>query len=63
MCIFKKTYYYNPQLRKNDFGYSVDIYQYARKKSTVIYTYTDLNYKRALYFAQFYVFRLSKRQK
>ena len=63
MCISKKTYYYNPQIRKDDFGYSVDIYQCVRKKSTVIYTYTDSNYRKVLYFAQWYVFILSKCQK
>ena len=63
MCISKKTYYYNPQLRKDDLGYSVDIYQRVRKKSTVIHTYTDSNYRKVLLFAQVYVFNLSKCQK
>ena len=63
MCIFKKSYYYNPQLKKDDLGYSVDIYQCVRKKSTVIYTYTDSNYRKVLLFAKCYVFNLSKCQK
>lgn len=64
MFKFRKPYYfYNPQLRKDDLGYSVDIYKYVRKKSTVIYTYTDSNYRKVLYFAKCYVFNLSKCQK
>ena len=56
----KPHYYYNPQLRKDDLGYSVDIYQCVRKKSTVIYTYIDSNYRKVLLFARCYVFMLSK---
>ena len=59
MCIFKKSYYYNPQLKKDDLGYSVDIYEHKGKKSTVIYTYTDSNYRKVLYFARCYVFNLT----
>ena len=48
MCIFKKTYYYNPELQKGDCGYMVDIYYYDGKKSKLIGTYEDKDYKKVL---------------
>ena len=44
MCIFKKTYYYNPKLQKGDCGYMVDIYSYNGKKSKLVRMY----YKKVL---------------
>ena len=48
MCIFKKTYYYNPKLQKGDFGYMVDIYYYDGKKASLVKTYVDEDYKKVL---------------
>ena len=48
MCIFKKTYYYNPKLQKGDCGYMVDIYSYNGKKSKLVRMYADKDYKKVL---------------
>lgn len=48
MCIFKKTYYYNPKLQKGDYGYMVDIYYYNGRKSKLVGMYVDKDYKKVL---------------
>lgn len=48
MCIFKKTYYYNPELQKGDLEYMVNIYEYNGKKSKLVRMYTDKDYKKVL---------------
>ena len=48
MCIFKKTYYYDPQIRRDDLGYSVDIYEYDGRKSKLVGMYVDKDYKKVL---------------
>ena len=48
MCIFKKTYYYNPKLQKGDYGYMVDIYYYNARKSKLVGMYVDKDYKKVL---------------
>lgn len=63
MCIFKKTYYYNPELQKGDCGYMVDIYYYDGKKSKLIRTYEDKDYKKVLEKARDFCNPLTNRQK
>lgn len=63
MCIFKKTYYYDPQIRKDDFGYSVDIYEYDGRKSKLICCYSDKDYAMLLLRVKGYVKAMTNRQK
>ena len=44
----KKYFYYDPELQRGDFGYMVDIYYYDGKKSKLIGTYEDKDYKKVL---------------
>ena len=44
----KKYFYYDPELQKGDFGYMVDIYYYDGKKSSLVKTYIDEDYKKVL---------------
>ena len=52
MCIFKKTYCYNPKLQKGDCGYMVNIYEYNGKKSKLVRMYVDKDYKKVLEMAR-----------
>lgn len=63
MCIFKKTYYYDPQIRKDDFGYSVDIYEYDGRKPKLICCYSDKDYAMLLLRVKGYVKAMTNRQK
>ena len=44
----KKCFYYDPELQKGDCGYMVDIYYYDGKKSSLVKTYVDEDYKKVL---------------
>ena len=44
----KKYFYYDPKLQKGDFGYMVDIYYYDGKKTSLVKTYVDEDYKKVL---------------
>lgn len=48
MCIFKKTYYYNPKLQKENLEYMVNIYSYNGRKSKLVGMYVDKDYKKVL---------------
>lgn len=48
----KECFYYNPKLQKGDFGYMVDIYHYDGKKSKLVGTYEDKDYKKVLEMAR-----------
>ena len=63
MCIFKKTYYYDPKLQKENLEYMVDIYYYDGKKSKLIRTYKDKDYKKVLEKARDFCNPLTNRQK
>lgn len=63
MCIFKKSYYYNPKLQKGDLGYMVDIYEYNGRKSKLICCYFDKDYAKVLLRAKVYVDAATDRQK
>ena len=63
MCIFKKTYYYDPKLQKENLEYMVDIYYYDGKKSKLIRTYKDKDYKKVLEKARDFCNPLTSRQK
>ena len=63
MCIFKKTYYYNPTLQKEDLGYIVNIYEYNGRKSSLVKTYVDEDYKKVLENARDFCNSLTNRQK
>ena len=63
MCILKKSYFYNPQIRKDDLGYSVDIYEYDGRKSKLICCYSDKDYAMLLLRVRGYVKAMTKYQK
>lgn len=63
MCIFKKTYYYDPQIRRDDLGYSVDIYEYDGKRPKLICCYSDKDYAMLLLRVKGYVKAMTKYQK
>ena len=63
MCILKKSYFYNPQIRKDDFGYSVDIYEYDGRKPKLICCYSDKDYAMLLLRVKGYVKAMTKYQK
>ena len=44
----RKYFYYDPELQKGDCGYMVDIYYYDGKKSKLIRTHEDKDYKKIL---------------
>ena len=50
----KKCFYYDPELQKGDCGYMVDIYYYDGKKSKLIGTYEDKDYKKVLEKARYF---------
>ena len=59
----KKCFYYNPELQKGDCGYMVDIYYYDGKKSKLIGTYEDKDYKKVLEKARDFCNPLTSRHK
>ena len=63
MRIFKKTYYYNPELQKEDLEYMVNIYEYNGKKSSLAKMYADKDYKKVLEMARDFCNLLTNRQK
>ena len=63
MKLFKKSYYYNPQLQKGDLGYMVDIYEYNGRKSKIVCCYFDKDYAKVLLRAKVYVDAATKCQK
>lgn len=63
MCIFKKSYFYNPQIRRDDLGYSIDIYEYDGKRPKLICCYFDKDYTMLLLRAKGYVKAMTKYQK
>jgi predicted RNA-binding protein Jag len=63
MCIFKKTYYYNPKLQKENLEYMVNIYSYNGKKSKRVRMYADKDYKKVLEMARNFCNPLTNCQK
>ena len=59
----KKYFYYDSKLQKGDCGYMVDIYYYDGKKSKLIRTYEDKDYKKVLEKARDFCNLLTKGQK
>lgn len=48
----KECFYYDPKLQKGDLEYMVNIYEYDGKKSKLVGTYEDKDYKKVLEMAR-----------
>ena len=59
----RKYFYYDPELQRGDFGYMIGIYYYDGKKSKLIRTYEDKDYKKVLEKARDFCNPLTNRQK